>query len=233
MAAPIQNSAALLWDDGIWRDSVRQPIYSSAGLNTGALPSELQFFNYARGQNVPGAGNFAGIASTVYNTNMDMAGQLGRPKKYRCDGLRVHLPSIAASGSGVPALTDPSFAAAASQDDELLEDWLVIVYSTFLQLRIGEKYYANHPLWYMPSNTGFDGVAAVAQDNGTAATTANLSLGLYNGKGTSLGINLIPFLIEMQQTITCTLRCPWTSPSLNDHHILFVYLTGNLYREVS
>lgn len=224
----------MLFDDGIWRSAIRQPLYSSAGLDNAALPGELSFFQYGLGQLVPGAGNAAGVSAKLIHTNMTVGGQLAAPKKFRCDGVRVSMMPIAFTATAnTPALSDPSFGTAA-QDSELLEDLLLLVNSCFLQVKIGEKFYANHPLSLFPANQGFGGLAAVSNDNAGATAVNMLDVVLPHTVGNGLNFRVYPFLIEAQQGIQVSMRSPWaTPPSLNDDRLVTVWLSGNLYREVS
>lgn len=232
--AMVSSPAAVLHEDGIWRSSIHQPIYSTVGLDNAAIPQEVRWFGYALGQNVPGAGNAAGAPSTIWHTNMTSAGNLGRPRKFRCYGIRIHMPSIAFTGaSATPSLSDPSFGAAA-QDSELLEDLMLLAYSCTFSVRVGEKLYADHPLWMAPSNVGFGGLAAVAQDNGSSTTTGQLDICAPHLVGNGLNLRTYPFLIEDQQSFDAVLRCHLPSPpSLNDDRALVCVLDGNLLREVS
>lgn len=224
-----------LHDDGIWRSAIRQPLYSSVGLDNAALPQEVSFFSYALGQNVPGAGNAAGVPSRLFHTNMTSAGQLSKPKKFRCDGVRVVMRDLSFTATAnTPAASDPTFSASATQDSDILEDLLLLTYSTFLQVKIGEKFYANHPTYWFPSNIGYRGLAAVSNDTVSASAVGNLDICLPHTEGLGMNFRVYPFLIEDSQAIQASLRCPLASPpSLNDDRLVTLVLTGTLLREVS
>lgn len=232
LPAVLDQQQRSLFDDNLWRESVRQPLYSSAGVSNAALPNVTPFFGYGRGANVPGVGNAAGVPSTLFHTNMEQAGVLESPKKFRCDGVRLYMPPLAFNSSNVPAISDPSFGTAAV-DDELLEDWLTVLYSTVLWLQIGQKTMIEHPSWFLPANVGVGGLAAVSQDNGTAATTGSLNVCIPHSIGKSMDFRVAPFLIDQsQQTIRCELRAPISSVALNDPRLITVYLQGNYWRGV-
>lgn len=223
-----------LHEDGIWRSAIRQPIWSAVALDNAAIPQELTFFSYAQGQPVPGAGNGAGATAKLWHTNMTSAGQLGAPKKMRVDGVRLILRDVAFASANVPGSSDPTFSASATQDSDLLEDLLLLVHGTYLSLKIGEKHYAQHPSWMFPANLGYRGLAAVANDTVSASAVGNLDVTLPHTEGLGMNFRVYPFLIEAQQAIQASLRCPLASPpSLNDDRMAILMLTGTILREVS
>lgn len=223
----------VLMEDGIWRDSVRQPLYSTFGLDNAALPPQCDFFGYGIGANVPGAGNVAGIAATLWHTNMQQGGLLGTPKKFRCTGVRLGLLPLAfTTTANTPELSDPGFGAAAVNDD-LLDDVMLCFYSGHVIFRVGEKNYLDRPTFEVPNLLGYDGLCAIAQDNGTGATTGSLSIGLPHGVGIGARFSVYPVLIEDMQPFSVTVRHLWgTPPSLVDDRAYKCYLDGNLWRGV-
>lgn len=243
MAAPLPMIAteppAALHEDGIWRDSVRQPIYSTVGYDAAAIPAERIFFGYAKGQNVPGAGNAAGIPSTFWHTNMTVAGQLEAPRKFRCDGICVYMPPLTfGGGSGIPSFgagtADPGFSAAATADSELLEDWLLFLHSCLLRVKVGTKSYCEHPLHHFPANVGVDGLAAVDVDRVSAAADQHLDVTIPHSKGNGIAFSTWPFLIMPQQSFFGAILCPWpVPPALQEPRAITVRLDGNLHREIS
>jgi hypothetical protein len=226
---------AILFDDNIWRDALRKPLFSTGGINKTAIAPELALFGYALGGTVAGGGNGAGFPATEWHTNMKTPQRLDEPKKMRVDGVRLYMPQITWSSSNVPALSDPTFDAANAQDAELLEDLLLIHYNCMLWLRIGEKDYINHPLWLLPANVGYNGIAAVANDRVSGAAIGNVDTTLVHSIGKGFRFDVYPFLIEKGQSILSKLLCPWnaTLPALNDDRVVTVFLDGNIYREIS
>lgn len=223
-----------LHDDGVWRSAIRQPIWSAYALDNAAIPQDCTFFSYAQGQPVPGAGNAAGVPAKLFHTNMTTAGQLGSPKKMRVDGARLILRDLAFGSANVPGSSDPTFSASATQDSDILEDLLLLTHATYLSIKIGEKHYAQHPSWMFPSNVGYRGLAAVANDTVSASAVGNLDATLPHTEGVGIQFRVYPFLIESQQSIQASLRCPLASPpSLNDDRLVILMLTGTLLREVS
>jgi hypothetical protein len=227
MAAPVELGGRPLLEQQ------HQYLYSSVSLANAALPSELNFFGYSKGQNVPGAGNFSAVPSTYFHTNMEGQGALPQPKVFTTTGIRVFMPITTSSGTNAPELSDPSFGAAAANNDAL-EDLLAIANSTVLRFTVGPKDYAHHPCFMFPANTGVAGLAALSQDNGTAATTGSLDTVIPHMVGRYFGLPVYPVVIASQQTFRVTLSARWAAnPALNEGHLLFVFLDGLLGREVS
>jgi len=223
---------ATLFDDSIWRTAIRKPLYSSVGFSNAAIPGEVSFFGYARGALVPGAGNAAGVVSKVAHTNMELAGSLPLPKKFRCNGISVHMLPAAFGSSDVPSASDPT-SNTATQDSDLIEDLLLLTYSTVLTVKVGNKEYADHPLDLFPSNTGFAGLCTVANDNASGTNVGTMDVVLPHTIGNGISYRVYPFLIENGQSFSATLRCFFASPpSLNDARLVTVVLHGSMYREV-
>jgi len=243
LASLLDQQQRMLFDDGIWRDSVRQMIYSSAGFPKTAttIPSATPFFGYSRGQPVPGSGNASGYPSTLWHTNLEQGGILESPKNFRCDAVRVYMPALSFdAGVGAPDKSDPTSATAASapQRQDLLEDWLMLYYSCALQLTIGTKDYVNHPLWLLPANIGWSGLADVASDNASATLAAELNVQLPNSVGVDMRFRVAPFLIGRApgyevRTIRGAIVCPWaTPPTLRQTRTVTVAMFGNYMRGV-
>lgn len=234
----VPTPPAALHDDGVWRDAVRQPLYSTVGYDAAILPFQRNFFTYRTGDNVPGAGNAAGNPSTLWHTNMEIGGALAMPKKFRCDGVSVTMPPLTfEGGADVPnfgsGTNEPGFSGAATADSELLEDILVFVYSSYMRLRIGQKNYAEHPLMFFPHNIGAAGLCAVDVDRVSAAGIGHLDVTIPNTVGLGIQFGLWPFLVMPQQAIVCEITTPWgTNPPLNRARAVQVFLHGNYHREV-
>ena len=214
-------------------EQVHQPLYSAVALDNAVLPAELNFFTYAKGQAVPGAGNASGGTSTLYHTNLESPGALPQPKVFTVSGIRLFMPVIAFSAAQTPALSDAAFGAAAANANLLL-DLQAIVTAGVLRMFVGPKDYANHPAFFFPSNTGFAGLSAQSQDNGTAATTGELDQTLPHVVGAYWGMPVYPVVIASQQTFGAQISFTWaTNPTMVNDRILFCFLDGVLSREVS
>lgn len=211
-----------------------QPLYSAAALDNAALPNELNFFGYAKGQAVPGAGNASGGVSTLFHTNLESPNSLASPKVFTVTGLRVILPNIAFTTTAqTPELSDPSFGAAAV-DSDIFEDLLSIMNSGSMRFRVGPKDYVHHPLFFFPGNTGIGGLASLGQDNATAATIGELDAQSPHFAGPYYALRTYPIVIATQQSFSASMSWIWaTNPSLNDDRLLFVFADGVMSREVS
>ena len=211
-----------------------QFLYSACAIdNAAAIPAQLNFFGYAKGNTVSGAGNAVATVATLFHTNMDTPGALAQPKVFTVTGIRVFIPNIAFTvTANTPELVDPSFGAAAV-DSDALEDLLLIQNSTVLRFFVGAKNYVNHPTFLAPANCGMAGVAALAQDNGTAATVGSLDASAPHMVGVYYDMPVYPVVIASQQAFGAQLLSFWsTNPTLNDDRLVYVFLDGLLGREV-
>lgn len=217
-----------------------QPLYSSVGVNNAALPSEITFFGYKQGDNVPGAGNFSGVRSTPFHTNMRLGGQLPRPQLFICEGVRFYVPMIAATTTAnTPELVDAGFSTTDESVSQLLDSLVLLTYSSWFTLTLGDRQYVDHPLWMLPSNVGFGGIASLAYDDAAAADEGHLDLTLVNTQGALF--KMFPFdtidgvrgpiLLAEGQQLKATLRCQWTTnPSMLDDLLLVAILDGQMTR---
>lgn len=215
-----------------------QPLYSAFALGAAALPSTMTFFGYAVGDNVPGAG-VGTVAATRFHTNLQTSGRLPAPELFTAVGLRVFMPQFALAAGPQPAVGDES-SATANANADTWDDLMLLYHSCWLEFQVGTKLYAQHPLWMFPPNTGFAGSAALANDDGTAATIGALNLVLPHLQG--VGFQLSPFmapdgsvrgpvLIAESQNFAARIRCEWgTNPSMVDARYVFVFIDGHLTR---
>lgn len=224
-------------------ENIVQPLYSSVGLGGDpttpvALPSEVNLFQYAKGANVPGAGNWSGNPATLWHTNMETPSSLAAPKVFTITGIRVHVSHLAASGANAPsrvtradAITQASGADPIELDQ--VQDNLKIFNSGVLRLVVGPKTYANHPLWFFPSNIGVGGLADVTNDTSIAAAHSRSIIATHQ-VGQYWDFDQYPVVIAAQQSFGVSISFPWaTNPSLSQARCLTVFLDGILSREVS
>lgn len=215
-------------------EQIHQPLYSAVALdNAAALPRQVQFFNYAIGQNVTGAGGGV-VSSTAFHTNMQTVGFLSQPKQFTCSGVRLRMASLDYALAGAaPALSDPTMTAAAPTDDDLLEDLLGLLYSGIFRFTVGPKVYTEVPAYQVPANSGIGGVTGVAIADGTAATSRTQRRSAQHGGGRYYRFPMYPVLISAQQSFSCELIFPWaTNLTLNDDRYVWAVLDGILSREV-
>jgi hypothetical protein len=222
-------------------ENIVQPLYSSVGLNNAALPSEVNLFQYAKGANVPGAGFWAGVASTSWHTNMETPSSLASPKVFTITGIRVHLSHLGASASNAPQRVTTADATSVTTGVDPIElaqvqDNLRVFNTGVLRLTVGPKTYAQHPLFFFPSNIGVQGLSDVANDASLSAGAAvhSRSIAATHQCGQYWDFMEYPVVIAAQQSFGVAINFPWgTNPTLAAPRCLTVFLDGILSREVS
>ena len=220
LVAPPQGRAQL--------ELVHFPLYSAAALNAAALPRELNFFNYAQGSQVSGAGTGALNAATRFHTNMETANFLAAPKTFTV--LQIRLVTSLLNHAASPTLGDDSLMTATShaQTDDLL-----LMQSMALRFFVGPKDYVQAPAFAVPGNAGLGGVAAASTHSTVAAFTGSRLVALHTA-GRVHDMSAWPVLIANQQSFGAQLSCQWgTNPSITGQRLVFVVLEGVLGREVS
>ena len=214
-------------------ENVVFPLYSSVALDNTVIPAELNFFGYAKGQNVPGAGDGSATPSTLWHTNMETPGALAQPKVFTVSGIRICIAPFTIGASNSPALSDVSFGAG-NIDQDLFEDVALFLWSTVLRFQVGPKVYAHHPSWFFPANVGIGGLSGVGTDNGTAATITQANCVAPHGVGKYFGLPTYPVVIAAQQSFSVQIGATWaTNPTINEDRIVHVFLDGTMSREVS
>jgi hypothetical protein len=222
MLAPPQGRANL--------ELVHFPLYSAVAFAGAApLPRDANFFNYAQGSQVSGAGTAAFSSATRLHTNMETANFLAAPKTFTVMQLRLVHGQL--SYAPAPALGDDSLIAAptphAQQDD------LLLLQSMALRFFVGPKDYVQVPGFLCPGNAGIGGVAAVSYNTSAAATAGIKTVALHTA-GRVHDLSQWPVLIANQQSFGAQLVCQWgTNPSLVNNRLVWVVLEGILGREVS
>ena len=221
-------------------ENVVYPLYSTAGLSSGALPSEVNLFGYGRGGAVAGGGNWALGSATSWHTNMETPGALAQPKVFTIQGVRVFLSQLgsdttdsATAGVCNPKLADAPQTAAGGVTINNLNDPLLAFWSGVLRLTVGPKTYTNHPLWMFPSNVGACGIGSQQLTDETPALHS-LTHTAVHGAGQYFDFNTYPVVIAAQQSFGVNVAWSWaTNPSLGVHRALTVFLDGIMSREVS
>ena len=222
-------------------EPIHQSLYSAGSFASGvALPRELLLFQYAVGNNIPGASGTAGALTNAHllSTNMRTAGFLAAPKVFSVEGIRLIYSQLATpTTAGASPVQQPSLNVVAAGVAAVFVDNLVRThYSGVLDFSVGPKNYQEAPLWMFPSNTGLDGVASIA---GAWAVPVNELVTAVHSGGRYFGLGRYPVLIPAQQQFQVTLKFPSpTNPTLvgaagiNDLFV-WVCLDGVLGREVS
>ena len=214
-------------------ENVVFPLYSSAGLDAAALPSEINLFQYAKGQPVPGAGNWGNQTATSWHTNMETPSSLAAPKVFTITGIRVHVSPLVAAAANTPSLPAEDIVTASTALDQI-NDNLRIFNAGVLRVTVGPKVYANHPLFFFPSNIGVGGLNDIGQDNGTSATLNARATVATHQVGQYWDFDQYPVVVAAQQSFGVNIAFTWaTNPTLGFARILTCFLDGILSREVS
>lgn len=217
-------------------ENIVQPLYSTAGINGGAaLPAELNLFQYAKGQSVPGDGDYSGVSSTLWHTNMETPSSLAAPKVFTITGIRCHVSHLGSGGSNRPTYETADLSTTATGPDIFqVEDVLKVFNSGVLRLTVGPKVYANHPLWFFPSNVGIGGLADVAIAKNDLASSTSRSVAATHQVGQYWDFFEYPVVIAAQQSFGVNISFTWaTNPSPSKDRAVTVFLDGILSREVS
>ena len=214
-------------------ENIVQPLYSTAGLDAAALPAEVNLFQFALGQAVPGTGDYSGGASTLWHTNMETPSSLAAPKVFTITGVRAHLSHLGSNGANQPQLVTADLASSVT-DLAQVQDALKVFNSGVLRLTVGPKVYANHPLWFFPSNIGVGGLNSVSIAKNDLAAISQRSVAATHQTGQYWDFFEYPVVIAAQQSFGVNVSFTWaTNPSLAADRALTVFLDGILSREVS
>ncbi len=205
---------------------ITQPMYSCVSFDSTTLPVTRRCFNFSVGQPVPGAIEGGGVAetATLYHTNMDVSGQLSTPKVFEVTGIRFVVSNLNETGSAGPPHP------ATASDPLLLEDLLRMNNGLVLDFTVGQKNYAEGPVWMFPGNCGVGGMASA----GIADTTATEQYTIESGQGAGMPWQMAPYtiFIPSQQTFFVDLNAPGaTTPTLSVARLAWVVLMGRLGRE--
>lgn len=208
---------------------VHWPIYSAVALAGGAaMPRTVDFFNYALGQTVTGAGGGA-VVSTPFHTNMENENALAAPKTFSIFGIRLVLMPLSYA-SGNPALSDPSSGGALGNDDNA--DDQVLLLSSWFEFRQGQIDEAFSPAFAVPGNVGVGGVlgASLSQTN---AAPLHKRMTAPHTAGVAWKLDSYPVVLWDSQFFTARMRHEWaTSYTVLDHKYLFCVFDGILAREI-
>lgn len=218
-------------------ENIVQPLYSTGAFDATTLPAELNLFQYAKGQAVPGAGDYSGGASTMWHTNMETPSSLAAPKVFTITGIRVHLSHLGADGTNTPKLVTADLSTTVAAPSNVLaqvQDALKIFNAGVLKLTVGPKTYANHPCWFFPSNIGVGGLNDVSTDANGLASTFVRSVAATHQVGQYWDFYEYPVVIAAQQSFGVNISFTWaTNPSLTADRALTVFLDGVMSREVA
>src|SRR5262249_47947420 len=108
--------------------------------------------------NIPGAGTGV-TAATIHHTNMAAIRTVASPKVNIVTGIRVIVPPLSFTPN--PVLDDATSGSTNITLDQG-EDLTRIMESGVLAFKVGEKFYAQCPLWMLNANTGLSGVVSTS-----------------------------------------------------------------------
>lgn len=207
---------------------VSWPLYSCTTFAAGAaLPRESQLFGFTIGDNV--IGGVAGVVATLMHTNMEVPRSVPRPRTFTVTGLRILVPPLALGVN--PALADDTVGTAPENNDQV-DDLVRIAFSTHIEFKIGNKNYAEAPIWMLPSQSGLGGVATTSV-NANAGQVWQTRVALHTaGVGYRFKTGRKPVLWH-SQPFTFGVFCVWpTTPTIIDDKTLYAILDGVLGREI-
>lgn len=154
---------------------VRQRMYDFQLYPT-AGQALMTFFSNPIGQGITSAlGAAVGSAKTYADTNMEVSGQLARPKSYLLESIEIVFePGASGAASTFTAVTPNQFVAvAANAQLAQLADVNTVRQSGWLELYIGSKTYLYEaPLGTFPPKVRLEMDAAIASNSATTAEVA-------------------------------------------------------------
>lgn len=208
-------------------EMVAWPLYSAIALDAAALPREVECFNYLPGMTVSGAGTGATQAS-LFHTNMTAIRSIAAPKTFTILGISALVPPLVYTTT--TALSDATVGTTEENSDQI--DDLTLIYQTMhLQLLVGEKVYAEAPLFRFPSNVGIGGLAADSVHANASVVWQRQTAINLEGTAWSYKTGSAPVLWH-GQTFSSRVGCPWaTNPTIIDNRLLFIILHGLMGRE--
>lgn len=188
-------------------EAITQPLYSYQSYPAAGSANPLQFFVTT-----------AVGATTIEDTNMQLAGQLPAPQKFLVQGVGVDF----ISGNAVA-----KFGAETANGN--LNDFYAVMKRGVLTFNIGSKIYQTFStMIQLPVRAHIDGVAATAD-----ATTASLQTMVQAGWSCGEVFKPRPLLIEASQNFSVTISYPGGAvaiPSGDTGARIGVWLYGTLYR---
>lgn len=206
------------------------PLYSSV-IIPNTVPRENPLFGYALGDTVSGtpAGGGGTIVANDLFTNMETARFLANPKMFVCQGISAFVSALNFNSGAAPSVqnTVGATGVALNQPDNLQLLW----YTGLLRFFVGNKDYAQAPLFRFPANTGIEGLAALAHDDDA---TGGLTFAVAAmPKGIPWTMDTYPVTIYPQQTFGASIdfKASTSNVALAFNSMATVALRGILGRE--
>lgn len=213
-------------------EPIMHPLWSAVCLDNAVIPDRVQFFRYAQGGTVAGAGTGAVTPATELHTSMETANSLPTPKIALVLGYSIVVPALDSTLTAL--LTDTQGAAETATVSTLVEDLQRILYGTVFRFEIGGiRTYYEAPTWTLPGNTGVEGVVSSSVNALAAQGPFQVNLTAVQGQGQFLELYKHAILLPSQQTFLAELvAAQATPPTLVAERLVWCVLPAITGREV-
>lgn len=210
------------YDGAAILDFISEPLYSAIEYDNTTFEPSLDAFNYTLTDAISGGT----VAATLRETNMQDRNRLPRPRVYRVQGISVTFSPIDEDGD---TLLDAVTAAATNLD--MYDAVKAIKYGSRLKFSIGDKTYAEHPIFFFPSNSGLrlggDFDYAVSDTDESARLVAPTMAGfpwVFAGESRIFLPPLQRFEVSVQSRVTLVAL-------IDDNIMAWIAFTGEYGRE--
>lgn len=187
--------------DGTPVEPIAHPLYSTAFVPSGALPTEINFFQYGIGDYVPGST----IVAKSWHTNMDQGGRLASPRHHLITGVRVYAQTLIVSTAGAITLQATNTAAAYTAD-QAFEDITFLTQCGVIQIDHNNKTIVEQPTALTPGNYGFAGIVNLDLDSQASVLTTQASVPGSSGLPQTFGNRA--FLLKPNEQFECKISYP-------------------------
>jgi hypothetical protein len=205
--------------DGTQVEPIAHPLFSSYLVPAGNIPSEMVFFSYGVGDQLPGAS--AGTLARNYHTNMDRGGQLAAPRHQLITGVRVYISPLQWSSAAAPSMALPTgFSANTPENstdfndvtgtpanaflqENAVRDIQMLLNACVLTVEHQGKLIVEQPLWTVPGNYGAAGIATLESEVGlpTAVTYRNSVVSIPTSTGLPQTFGSKSFMLRPTESI--------------------------------
>lgn len=179
----------------IWAPLYDNQLFATAG------STAMTFFSTPIGQGVTSSlGAVVGTAKTLFDTNMQLAGQLPAPQGFQIESIEVRFTPGRSATANTFLLALPSQAAtvAAAAVTAQLDDVKTIAESGLVNLYIGSKFYLQDgPLGKFPPKTQFNVQGAIGNSDTTTHNEVAMLTGFVAGQ---------PYFLEVPISLTANMN---------------------------
>lgn len=207
--------------DGTPVEPIAHPLYSTAFVPAGALPSEINFFQYGIGDYVPGST----IVAKSWHTNMDQGGRLAAPRHHLITGVRVYAQTLIVSTAGAITIAATNASAAAGYTaDSVFEDVVFLTQCGVLQIDHNNKTIVEQPVALAPGNYGLTGIVNIDLDASTGNAQIQASVPGSSGLPQTFGNRA--FLLKPNEQFECKISYPQVRQNGSGSTTMQVQATG-------